>query len=225
MASCAPRTSHSGVKTDPSIGPMSEPVPPDVHVAEDGDIDRVVEILAGAFYEDPTWSWAFPDDALRRDQHRRLWRLMVEGAMRYSTVWMNSGKTATAIWIPPGGTEMSPEQSLTLKPLVTEMLGAGAKRVMDAFDGFDGNHPLGPEHYYLTLLGTDPAERGKGLGLKLLEDSLKIIDREQKPAYLEASNAANIPLYARYGFDVFDSFQLPDGGPEVTTMWRNPRPE
>ena len=41
------------------------------------------------------------------------------------------------------------------------------------------------------------------------------------PAYLEASNPANVALYARYGFDVFASFTLPQGGPEVITMWRD----
>lgn len=203
---------------------MSDSGAPDLHVAKASDINRIVEILVGAFYDDPTWSWAFPDDRQRRDQHRQLWRLMVEGAMRYPTVWINSDETATAIWIPPGGTEMSPEQILTLEPMVTNLLGAGAARVMDAFDGFEGAHPAGPDHYYLTLLGTDPAERGRGLGLKLLEDSLRIIDRERKPAYLEASNSANVPLYARYGFEVSGYFQLPDDGPEVTTMWRDARP-
>lgn len=196
----------------------------DVKVATADDFDRVVEILVGAFNQDPTWSWAFPDESRRAEQHRELWRLMVEGAMRYPTVWTNADQTATALWIPPGGTEMSAGQTARLEPLVTGMLGDGAGRVMDAFEGFDSAHPEGPDHYYLTLLGTDPSHLGKGLGLKLLEDSLKVIDREGKPAYLEASNAVNVPLYARYGFEAVGAFQLPDGGPEVTTMWRDPHP-
>lgn len=42
------------------------------------------------------------------------------------------------------------------------------------------------------------------------------------PAYLEPSNPANVPLYARYGFEVLGSFSLPGGGPGVVTMWRQP---
>ncbi|MGB0121269.1 MAG: GNAT family N-acetyltransferase [Solirubrobacterales bacterium] len=204
---------------------MAETTTPDIRVAAASDLDRVTEILVGAFYRDPTWSWAFPDDDRRREQHRSLWRLMVEGAMRYPTVWLNADATATAVWIPPGGSEMSSAQEATLKPLVSDLLGEGADRVNDAFDLFEQAHPEGPEHYYLTLLGTDPSCRGRGLGLGLLEESLKIIDREQKPAYLEASNGVNVPLYARYGFEVAGSFQLPEGGPEVTTMWREPQPQ
>lgn len=43
----------------------------------------VVELLVSAFYDDPTWSWAFPDPSKRAEQHRRLWGLFVEGAMRF----------------------------------------------------------------------------------------------------------------------------------------------
>ncbi|MGY9080371.1 MAG: hypothetical protein ACKVKB_06210 [Candidatus Nanopelagicales bacterium] len=39
------------------------------------------------------------------------------------------------------------------------------------------------------------------------------------PAYLEASNPANIPLYQRYGFEQVGEFAVAEG-PTVTTMWR-----
>src|SRR5674476_1085532 len=62
--------------------------------------DDVVAILVGAFHDDPTWSWAFPDPSLRAEQHRRLWGLFVDGAMRYPWVWLTPGNTATSVWIP-----------------------------------------------------------------------------------------------------------------------------
>jgi predicted acetyltransferase len=78
-------------------------------------------------------------------------------------------------------------------------------------------------HFYLSLLGTDPRQAGHGYGLGLLADNLRRIDDLGAPAYLEASNTANVPLYERYGFEVLSSFQ-PTGGPLVFTMWREPRP-
>jgi GNAT superfamily N-acetyltransferase len=191
-------------------------------VAGAEDLDRVVEILVGAFYEDPAWAWAFPDPALRRDQHRRIWRLFVEGAARYPSVWLNADETAAAVWIPPGGTEFSPEQEAQFEPLVQELLGDDAPRVMAMLQAFEDAHPHHADHYYLTLLGTDPAHRGKGLGLQLLEDTLQLADDEGVAAYLEASNPVNVPLYARYGFLPYQTFSLA-GGPDVTTMWREPR--
>ena len=76
----------------------------------------VVAILVSAFYDDPTWSWAFPDPSLRAEQHRRLWGLFVDGAMRYPWVWLTPGNTATSVWIPPNGTDLSQEQEAALEP-------------------------------------------------------------------------------------------------------------
>jgi GNAT superfamily N-acetyltransferase len=197
-------------------------VEPVARVCGPDDLDRVVEILVGAFYEDPTWAWAFPDPSLRRGQQERLWRLFVEGAARYPSVWLNADETATAVWIPPGGTEMSPEQESQVEPLLVELLGDDAGRVIRTVELFEQAHPHDAEHYYLTLLGTDPAHRGKGLGLQLLEDTLQLADDDGMPAYLEASNPVNVDLYARYGFRRHQTFSLPHG-PDVTTMWREPR--
>ena len=89
---------------------------------------------------------------------------------------------------------------------------------------FEAAHPREEPHYYLSLLGTDPAQRGRGLGLALLADNLARVDAEGAPAYLEASNPANVPLYERHRFEVIGHFDLPDGGPRVHTMWRAARP-
>lgn len=185
------------------------------------DAPRVVEILVGAFFNDPTWAWLFPDPHHRTEQFRRVWGHFVQGALRYPSVWLNAGGTATAVWIPPGGTEFTPEQEAQWEPLLIELLGGGAARVLDALAAFDDAHPHGEDHYYLTLLGTDPSHRGKGLGLALLDDTLAVVDQDNKPAYLEASNPVNVALYARYGFRPYRTFALP-GGPQVTTMWREP---
>src|SRR5450432_2165222 len=71
---------------------MSTDAAPGARPAGPGDLDRVVELMVGAFYSDPVWSWAFPDPDLREAQHRRFWRLYVEGAARYSSVWLNAGE-------------------------------------------------------------------------------------------------------------------------------------
>jgi len=181
----------------------------------------VVAILVSAFYDDPTWSWAFPDPSLRAEQHRRLWGLFVDGAMRYPWVWLTPGNTATSVWIPPNGTDLSQEQEAALEPTIIEMLGADASPVIHAFELFDRAHPREVPHFYLSLLGTSAAHRGRGYGLALLAENLRRIDEAGMPAYLEASNPANVALYERQGFSVRDSFKLPGEGPEVFTMWRD----
>lgn len=84
-------------------------------------------------------------------------------------------------------------------------------------------HPRDADHFYLSLLGTNPQFRGRGLGMKLLAHDLAIIDRSHSPAYLESSNVANDERSRSAGFEPRGSFQAPDGGPSVTTMWRGAR--
>lgn len=189
-------------------------------VASANDAATVTELIVGAFYDDPTWAWAFPDASQRRAQHRRFWRFLVDGAMRFPWVWLSAHETATSLWIPPGEPELTPELEEGLVRLLSELLGDGAQRVMHAFELFEDAHPRDEPHYYLSVLATDPEHRGHGYGLGLLAANLAAIDQARMPAYLEASNPANVPLYERYGFRVNGSFDLPDDGPRVHTMWR-----
>ena len=59
--------------------------------------------------------------------------------------------------------------------------------------------------------------------MALLAENLATIDAERVPAYLESSNPANNARYERQGFNQIGSFSRPDGGAQVSTMWRDPR--
>jgi hypothetical protein len=48
--------------------------------SSDADLDAVTETISLAFHEDPTWSWAFPDESRRQAQYAVFWRLLVAGA-------------------------------------------------------------------------------------------------------------------------------------------------
>lgn len=198
---------------------MSTEAPPH-RVGTRAQRDRAVEIVVDAFYCDPTWAHAFPDDDARREQHRWYWGLFVDGALRYDSVWLDRHEVAVAVWLPPEGTELGAEQEAELEPGLRERLGAGADAVLRALDRFDAHHPHDEPHHYLTLLATDTAHLGRGHGLGLLADTLAYVDRLGGPCYLEASNLANVPLYERFGFVELGRFAPFDHGPDVATMWR-----
>jgi predicted GNAT family N-acyltransferase len=84
------------------------------------------------------------------------------------------------------------------------------------------NHPEEP-HWYLMIIGTDPSVRGKGFGQALMHSRLDRCDDEHAPAYLEASKPDLVPYYQRFGFEVTGEIKLPDGGPSLWPMWREPR--
>jgi ribosomal protein S18 acetylase RimI-like enzyme len=81
--------------------------------------------------------------------------------------------------------------------------------------------PVGP-HWYLTLIAVDPVKRGKGYGAALMSHALEIIDRDQRPAFLESTNAANLSLYKRFGFELLAEIKIGQS-PGRFPMLRQPR--
>src|SRR5262249_46351077 len=150
-------------------------------------------------------------------------RFFIRSGMRYSSVLMTERAEAAAVWIPPGGTELSEADEALLEPLVEELEGPRAAEILELFERFEAAHPHDEEHYYLSLLGTHPAHAGKGLGMALLAESLQRIDAEHVAAYLESSNPANNHRYERYGYRKIGEFFPPGGEVPITTMWRDAR--
>jgi GNAT superfamily N-acetyltransferase len=187
------------------------------------DCEVVTSITTVAFANDPLWSRAMARADGSTEHHAQFWRLFIEGALRYPWVGLTAGDEAASIWIPPGGTEMSDEQEDQLTELAGEWLGPAADDYLELLTRFDAAHPRDEAHYYLSLLGTHPDHRGKGLGMALLEHDLALIDADGVPVYLESSNPANNHRYAGVGFEAVGEFSYPGGGPVVTTMWRPAR--
>jgi GNAT superfamily N-acetyltransferase len=189
-------------------------------IATTNDRDRVVEIIAEAFADDPLWSHALALPGGGKEHHALFWTLLIDGALRYPWVWLTEDADAVSIWIPPGGTETSDEQEEQLMALAYDCLGAGAADYLDLLERFGVAHPRGEPHYYLSLLGVASASRGRGIGMSLLRHDLSLIDEEGMPAYLESSNPANNLRYENVGFEPVGRFSYPRNGPVVTTMWR-----
>src|SRR3974390_1202806 len=195
----------------------------EVHAARPAEVDAVASTIAEAFYRDPVWSWALPDSDRRLSQLRALWGLSVLGAIGHRWVLTTRRCEAAAVWIPPGCNELVEPYATRLDPLLDELLGSGADLVREVLRRFDASPPRKANCFYLSLFGTHPDHRGKGIGMGLLGDSLSRIDRAQLPAYLESSNPANLARYRSVGFRTGGPFARPDGGRVVTTMWREPR--
>ena len=201
---------------------MARPLPP-ARPVTDADVDSIANLFAHAFNQDPTWSWAFPDQANRFDQHLAWWGLYLHSAVPYDWVWMTEDGGAASLWIPPGEPELSEEDEADAEPLLRRLVGSHADDVLTLLDRFDSNHPADEPHFYLSLLGTHPDHRGEGKGMGLLAENLTRIDELHMPAYLESSNRGNDHRYERLGFQQVGEFAAPGGEPTVACMWRSAR--
>jgi GNAT superfamily N-acetyltransferase len=195
----------------------------DPRPAGPADLPAVAATLAGAFHDDPAWAWVFTDPDRRPTQLVALWSLLLEGSVDYGWVWTTADAEAATLWIPPGMPELADAEAARVGPLLRELLDGDTSRVDALMERFMTAHPAAPDHYYLSLFGTRPDRRGRGIGMALLADNLGRVDAEGRSAYLESTNPANLARYRSVGFADHGSFDLPDGGPCVTTMWRDAR--
>nr|WP_280485964.1 GNAT family N-acetyltransferase [Nocardia cyriacigeorgica] len=128
-----------------------------------------------------------------------------------------------ALWNPPGRWHHSTVSDLLMLPQFARAMGTrllAGKRIGDIMTA---RHPEEP-HWYLAVIGSDPAQRGHGYGHALMSKRLDRCDSELVPAYLESSNESNIGYYQRFGFEITDTITIPGGGPTLWAMWRSPRP-
>ncbi|MFL5780497.1 MAG: GNAT family N-acetyltransferase [Thermoleophilaceae bacterium] len=200
---------------------MSSAVPAGPRRITEDEADLATELFTLAFYDDPTWSWAFPDPAMRLEHHRAWWGLYVRSAVARGLVWMTDDAGAAAVWFPPGEPELTHEDEARVEPMLRELVGSHADDVLTLLDTFEANHPRGRPHYYLSLLGTHPDHRGRGEGMALLATRLADADEEGIATYLESSNRANDHRYERLGFAQVAEFAGPGGSPTVGCMWRD----
>jgi len=186
------------------------------------DLDTLVTIITRSFADDPVWGQAFPA-GLGEAGRRAIWALDLEAMIRLDWTWLSAGGEATAVWVPPGEVEFTVAQEDAYLALLAARLGPGFGRVLELLARFEEAHPRDEPHYYLSLLGTHPDQRGHGHGMRLLADNLATIDAEGAPAYLESTNPANDARYRRLGFEPVGVFEGYVPGSVITTMWRPAR--
>ncbi len=109
----------------------------------------------------------------------------------------------------------------TIQELMS-ILGDRAGLFRDAVEAAAHHSPAEP-HWYLAVIGADPAAQGGGHGAALLRSGLAKADAAGLPVCLESSKPSNLPIYEHFGFTVREEFRLPGGGPTLWAMRREPR--
>ncbi len=195
----------------------------DVRLAGPDDVPGLGRTLARAFRDDPIFTWAVPDIA-DDERARRLepfFRADTRIRVRGATAWCSGSRTGAALWAAPGRWRTGVLDGLRLALPIVAGARRRAVRSLVALSQIEKVHPREP-HWYLAVLGTDPAHQGTGIGTALLEPVLATCDRDGVPAYLESSKEANVPYYERFGWKVTGEHRIGKDGPTVYPMWRDP---
>ena len=195
---------------------------PEVRVATNDDLDGVVATLTSAFFDDPLWGPAFPDLTHREAQASSLWRLFAGSALRYPFTFVTENTASTAVWIPPGGVDLTESESIEFASFLVDLVGEEtANGILVISAQCEEIRPTEP-HFCLSLLATHRDHRGRGFGMGLLRENLERIDALGGAAHLESSNPVNDARYRSVGFERQGEFTVASGH-VITTMWRSAR--
>jgi ribosomal protein S18 acetylase RimI-like enzyme len=196
---------------------------PAVRRATAQDIPALAAMLARAFLDDPVASWAWRPDELRLRALERFQAVRMRQLVGEEEVWTTDDLSAAALWAPPSRWHMSLRETAQLVPcFLRPRLFSRMPLVALGWEKLERGHPRKPPHFYLAVLGTEPAAQGRGLGSAVLSAVLEQCDSDQVGAYLESSKERNIDFYARHGFRVLEEIRLLRG-PRMWSMWRDPR--
>ena len=167
-----------------------------------GELGPAVALLARAFADDPVLTHLVrPAEvglvlgALCRD---------AAAAGLVEAVRADGGLAGVAVWLPPGAHPPSPAREGRLLPHWARLAAhhpRAVPRLLRAGRALDGLHPDEP-HWFLSLLGVEPALQRRGIGAALLEPGLA--RAVGAPVHLDTGRPENVPWYRRFGFEVTD---------------------
>lgn len=179
---------------------------------------NAIDVLVLAFASDPMTRWTWPT----ADRYLRGMPGLSRGfggrAFARGTAYCADEGAGVALWLPPG---LSPDEEVMNEALASTADPANMATAGGLFEQMAQFHPKEP-HWYLPLIGVDPARQGQGCGDALMAHALRECDNDHLPAYLESTNPRNITLYQRHGFEALGTIQA-GTSPALVPMLRRPR--
>jgi ribosomal protein S18 acetylase RimI-like enzyme len=182
------------------------------------DANRAIATVVLSFAADPMTRWVWPQAHQYLTVMPMTIRAFGGAAFAQDTAFCSDSYAGAALWLRPG-------VHADEKRLGELMESTGSPDGMEArsaiFEQMAQHHPK-EAHWYLPLIGVDPAHQRRGHGDALMRYALERVDRENGVAYLESSNPRNISFYRRHGFEEIGAIQA-GSSPVLVPMLRRPR--
>jgi GNAT superfamily N-acetyltransferase len=184
------------------------------------EVEAGADLLARAFADDPLMTYLVP----AREARLVLGAMCRDGASAGSMegAWVGGRLAGVAVWLPPGAHELSPRRQLAQLSQWARLAARrpqAVPRLLRADRTLDALHPPGP-HWFLSLLGVEPALQRLGIGAGLVAHGLQ--RAAALPVHLDTARPENVPWYRRFGFEVTAEVHALAGSPPSWGMLRTP---
>jgi GNAT superfamily N-acetyltransferase len=174
-----------------------------------------IATVVAAFAADPVERWLWPEEALYESCFPDFVAAFGGQAFEHEGAWELADAGAVALWLSPG---VEPDEGAVVAVLTETVPREKHDALFSTLEQMEVAHPTYP-HWYLPWLAVRPALQGRGLGGRLLEHCLAVVDADRLPAFLETPNPRTVPLYEKHGFKVTATAQA-GNCPPITSMLR-----
>ena len=182
------------------------------------EVKNIVDSLVLAFSADPIVRWIYPSARQYLSNFPNFVAAFGKSAFDSHTVYYPDNYAGAALWFPP---HVEPDGDLLMETIRQTLSTERQTEVFGLLEQISNFHPSQP-HWYLGMLGVDPAQQNRGYASASIQGILDLCDRSELPAYLESSNSTNIAFYKKHGFKVIGEIQA-HSSPTMFSMIRHPR--
>ena len=200
-----------------------------LYIVQKKDIDRLAQVAADAYRDDPLYAWftKVKYDVRNAEQiMRNSLKIVAKDALIYADSEEING---FAIWLPCGlesGKILPFPWNGGFRQLCQAGPGVVSRRL--AYESYVTNRQKeGTDRYDWCLYNLSVMQdaQEQGIAGKLMKPMLRFCDEERMVAYLETNRGVTASLYQQYGFDLKREEQIPKTPVVQYSMIRYPKEE
>jgi GNAT superfamily N-acetyltransferase len=183
-------------------------------------VSALAPLFGRAFVHEPMMCWPMGSGGDLAARFTQCFEHFLEMALPLGIVWVAGEGDGLAVWTAPEQREMW-ELHPWDQPRILEMAEDGGRRYEAFWEWVAARDPTEPS-WQLDTIAVAPELQGRGIGRSLIEAGLARARADGTSAFLSTGTPANVAIYRRCGFDVYDEAEAPDGGPRVWFMRWDP---
>ena len=196
------------------------PLPPVRLTRTRARLTALASMFGRAFVDEPMMLWPLGSNGDVVECFTRCFAYFLEVALPLGLVWEAGRAEGAAVWISPEQSEVW-EHHPWNQTRILGLAGDGGRRY-DAFWDWVAMHDPPKPSWQLDSIAVHPALQGRGIGKALIEAGFARARADRTGAFLSTGTAANVTIYRRCGFRVYDEADAPEGGPRIWFMRWDP---
>ena len=141
---------------------------PSIKTVTPSSADQAVGTVVLAFSADPIARWFYPDPYQYLLHLPSFVRAFAGKAFEHNSAYCVDGYLGAALWLPP---DVHSDENALAALLQRTIPEENQPEIFTFTERMNSSHPSEP-HWYLPMIGVDPAKQGNGYGSALMKHSL-----------------------------------------------------